>query len=514
MMPKINLRQKIGLILFGIGISLVIIDISFRAGGFIYLTLKENRNRIALSRGGEYRILFLGESTTAEGGWDSYPRKTGRILEKRVPAIKFSVINKGTPGVDTTYLLSRLQDNLKQYKPNMVVTMMGINDQAADVAHGGRLHRGIEYVKRLRLYKLLKVFFTKIRERDILKEIYLSRAHYYREKDDYMMAERLFNKAIKIKPKECDAYIEFARYYLDREDYLKAEEFFNKATQASHRDYVPYLEYGRYWMERQDYSKSEEMLKKALDLSGNSYKAFIELGHCYNDAGRFDQARQMFEKAVESSPRAYEAYLEFGRYYYQRQAMPEAEALFKKSLELNPDNEATCMDLGWCYAEQGKFTLAEEMFKKAIGIAPGTDIVYTELARFYESQGRKEEAQEIINKVVKNVRSTDDLSEMTKRNYRKLADIVLSKGIRLVCVQYPRRPLAPLKKMFKPTDKIKFVDNEKTFKEAIRNGSYEDYFVDRLAGDFGHFTSKGGDLLANNVADCIVEEYFFKASGE
>ena len=215
-MPKITWKQKIGLILFGVALSLVIIDIIFRAGGFIYLTLKENRNRIALSKGGEYRILFLGESTTAEGGWDSYPRKVGRILEKMVPGTKFSVINKGTPGVDTTYLLSRLKDNLKQYNPNIVVAMMGINDQVADVAHGGRLHRGIEYVKRLRLYKLLKVFSTKIQERDILKEIYIARAHYYQEKDDYMMAERLFNKVIEIKPKEYDAYIEFARYYLER----------------------------------------------------------------------------------------------------------------------------------------------------------------------------------------------------------------------------------------------------------------------------------------------------------
>ena len=243
-MSKITLKQKIGLILFGIALSLIIADIIFRAGRFIYLTGQESRNRRSLSKWGEYQILFLGESTTAEGGNDSYPRKTGRILREKIPGIKFSVINKAIPGVDSTYLLSRLEDNLRQYKPNMVVTMMGINDQAADVVHGGRLHRGIGYIKRLRLYKLIKVFLTKVRERDILKEIYSARARYYREKDDHIMAERLFNKAIKIKPKDYDTYIEFARYYLERENYSKAEEFFNKAAQVEPREYVPYLEYG------------------------------------------------------------------------------------------------------------------------------------------------------------------------------------------------------------------------------------------------------------------------------
>lgn len=514
-MPKITLKQKIGLILFGIALSLIIVDITFRAAGFIYLRAQENRNRRSLSKWGEYRILFLGESTTAEGGEDSYPRKVGRILRERIPGIKFSVINKGTPGVDTTHILSRLEDNLRQYKPNMVVAMIGINDQVTDVAHGGRLFRGIGYIKRLRLYKLLEVFWTKVRERDILKEIYLTRARYFQEKNDYMMAERLFNKAIKIKPEEYDAYIEFARYYLEREDYSKAEEFFDKAVQADPKEYVPYLEYGRYWMERQEYSKSEEMFRKALDLSDNDYKVFIELGQCYNNGGRFDEAREMFEKAIESNHGAYESYLEFGRYHYQRQDYLEAEALFKKSLELNPANESAYMELGWCYAGQGRLSLAEEMFKKAIEAAPGTDIVYTELARFYESQGREKEAQAIINKVAGKVRSTDELSEMTKRNYRKLADIVLMRGIKLVCVQYPRRRLEPLKKIFKSTDRIKIVDNRMIFREAIRKGSYEDYFVDRFAGDFGHFTSKGADLLAGNVADCIIKEYFpDKTSGK
>lgn len=507
-MSKINLRRKIGLILFGIGLSLVIIDIIFRAGGFIYLRSQESRNQRSLSEWGEYQILFIGESTTAEGGMDSYPRKVGRILRERIPDIKFSVINKAVPGVDTTYLLSRLEDNLRQYNPNMVVTMMGINDHAADVPHVEASWGFRRYIKSLRLYRILKLFLVNVREKDILKEIYLTRAHYYQEKDDSTMAERLFNKAIKIKPKDYDTYIEFARYYLEREDYLKAEELFDMAIRADYKEYVPYLEYGRYWMERQEYLKSEEMFRKALDLSGNDYRVFIELGQCYSNWGRFDEARGMFEKAIESNPRAYEPYLEFGRYYYQRQAYLEAEALFNKSLELNPDNEAACMELGWCYSGQGKLFLAEEMFKKAIEIAPGTDIVYTELARFYEKEGRQKEAQEIINKVVENVRGTDDFSETTKYNYRKLADIVLGKGIRLVCVQYPRRRLEPLKRIFKSAGKIKFVDNEKTFNNAVREGAYDDYFVDRFAGDFGHFTDKGADLLASNVSDVIVKEYF------
>ena len=49
------------------------------------------------------------------------------------------------------------------------------------------------------------------------------------------------------------------------------------------------------------------------------------------------------------------------------------------------------------------------------------------------------------------------------------------------------------------------MDNKEVFKEALKNGSYEDYFEDRFAGDFGHCTGKGNYILAENVAKSILK---------
>ena len=40
----------------------------------------------------------------------------------------FRVINKGIPGINSNFILSKLEENLKECKPDMVVSMIGIND--------------------------------------------------------------------------------------------------------------------------------------------------------------------------------------------------------------------------------------------------------------------------------------------------------------------------------------------------------------------------------------------------
>jgi hypothetical protein len=64
--------------------------------------------------------------------------------------------------------------------------------------------------------------------------------------------------------------------------------------------------------------------------------------------------------------------------------------------------------------------------------------------------------------------------------------------------------------MLEPYEGVIFVDNERVFKEALKKGEYRDYFSDTFAGDFGHCTEKGNRLLAENIANVILKEYFNK----
>ena len=77
-------------------------------------------------------------------------------------------------------------------------------------------------------------------------------------------------------------------------------------------------------------------------------------------------------------------------------------------------------------------------------------------------------------------------------------------GIPLVAVQYPVRSVEPLRRLLGARKDVWIVDNEAVFKEALRQASYAEYFVDTFGGDFGHTTPRGARLLAENVAQSIL----------
>ena len=79
-------------------------------------------------------------------------------------------------------------------------------------------------------------------------------------------------------------------------------------------------------------------------------------------------------------------------------------------------------------------------------------------------------------------------------------------------MQYPMRDVSAIRGFFSGDEDIAFVSNREAFEEALQESSYDDLFVDRFAGDFGHCTPKGNHLIAENVADAIFRNILSKNS--
>lgn len=100
----------------------------------------------------------------------------------------------------------------------------------------------------------------------------------------------------------------------------------------------------------------------------------------------------------------------------------------------------------------------------------------------------------------------------TRRNLEAVARTLRRRGIPMVAMQYPRRPAAPLRELLRGLHVV-VVDNRSIFEEALKRGRYEDYFIDRFAGDFGHCTSRGSRLLAENLARTMRSNGLLSVSG-
>jgi len=535
-----SLFQKTALILFGLILTVILLEAGLRLGGFVLSSLQEHRNKVSMSQRGTYRIMCLGESTTA----GQYPPFLEDILNQRNIGIKFSVIDEGILGAKTYTILSLLESNLDTYHPDMVITMMGINDYGAHLPYepiSGS--KAVNFLKSCRTYKLARLLWLHIVTR--LKEFnesdfFLSRskmpqAHVkeknipaseplskyeeiiksgnsYRDQGKLSEAEVVYKKVIKLNPENDAGYVELGTSYRKQGRFSEAEESFEKAIELNPKNDSAYTELGTIYRNRKKYSEAERVFKKAIEFNPQNYIAYAGIGDAYRAQGKYTKAEEAFKKAIELNPQNYIAYAWIGHCYREQGKYSEAEESYKKVIERNTENDKVDRNyvyLGDYYWEQGKLGKAEELFKKFITLNFENIRIYGALETLYEEMGNSKLAQEYGEKA-KELRSSR-YNPTTVDSYRKLREILSKRGITYVCAQYPMRDLESLKKIFRgDTEGIIFVDNEQLFKNAVQREGYREYFRDMFGGDFGHCTQKGNRLLAENIANTILKEVFGK----
>jgi tetratricopeptide (TPR) repeat protein len=484
-------RQRIIPAFLGLFLFFAFLEIGFRLGGFILLSIQDHRNAQSIKQKGAYRILCLGESTTQA----QYPQFLEEALNQRNLGVKFSVIDKGSSGTDTPAILSQVESYLDEYRPDAVVAMMGCNDE------GVRYYQNIPEAntwlfRHCRVYRFCRIIYMHILNKKNKVGLYgLNRL----DPDE---------KARELNPQNDSAYDGLGWFYLDQGKYLQAEDVLKKAIEFNPQNDNAYVGLGRFYRYQGKYLQAEDVLKKAIKFNPQNDNAYVELGRFYRYQGKYLPAQEALKKAVEFNPQNDNAYVELGWLYLDQNKSLGVENAFKKATELNPQNDNAYLGLGGAYLDQGKFSQAEYALKKAIELNSINDRAYGALLLLYAKIGRSDLAKSYAKKA--NRLRLEYYSPVTVGNYRKLKEILDKRKIKLICVQYPMRNLEPLKVIFEQDQGVIFVDNESIFKEALKKSSYKEYFKDMFAGDFGHCTDKGNRLLAQNIADSIFKEVFGK----
>lgn len=533
-MPSTNLRNKLALIALGIVLSLVILEIGLRLGGFIFLTLQEMNNKVSLDDQQTIRILCLGESTTALGGNAVYPRQLEEILNSRQHDLKFKVINKGIPSITTYHVVTHLDGYLDQYKPQIVTAMMGINDGAnykSSYDKKGSLWPSFWRQSRIyKFFQLLAIHLDQIRKERKIQEI--------------RTRTKKLQQVIESRPTSND-YTRLAGLYrvlLDWDDEVRALE---KAIQIDPNNYEAYGYLGLNARRCGDYKKAAVMFRKAVDHTPDKgdflLQAYTHLAEAYTLSGDYEKAEAVHHEAMEKAPGYLNGFYFIGDLYLQQGYCGEAVQYFRKQLEINPSSELTYGKDAFCLRQLGFSDVAGRLLWEGIKLNPTSAIIHAELASHliaqedyaeaekilekamalkkdlyneidinlldflmtsYEKQGKKKEAAQ-VRRIIQ--ARNDNINFETFQNYQILQDQLLKRNILLVAVQYPMRPIKSLKNMLNGGPNKILVDNEASFKQGVEKNGYDYYFNDRFAGDFGHCTPAGHRLIAENIARAILE---------
>ena len=469
----------------GVGVFLVLTEAGMRAAGYIILSLQDRRNRIAAEKKGSFRILCLGESTTQH----QWPPFLDEILNASKAGAPFTVIDKGRAGTTTSTIVSRLEQYLDEYRPHAVAVMMGINDA------GGHMpvvlpaaKRPVNAVRSLRIYTLMRYMRMHIAAR--------------------YGGARAPEQAPAVRPAQLtyQELLDASCGHQSRGEYAQAESLFLRAIDMAPDIDTGYLWLGGLYHAQHKYAHAEKLFLKALGLNPACPDGYYALGLLYQTQDMFGEAEAAFQKAIDAAPWNDGFHFKLAWLYREHGKYRQAEAAFKRAIELNPRSDEAYVGLGGLYHEQKKYIEAEGAFHNAIALEPRSDRAHAALALIYEATG--EQARARVYALRRDNARITYLGPSAASNYRRLKDILDRRRIPLVCVQYPMRNVGPLKKLFEHDDNVFFVDNEESFKDAVRQSGLNAVFRDMFAGDFGHCTDTGNRILAQNVAEVLLNRVF------
>lgn len=361
-----------------------------------------------IKRKDSYRIMCLGDSFTASGGEDSYPDLLQKILDTKGKdlGMELEVINKGVAGGNTASIVSRFIYNLDKYRPDLVITMMGINDEIKILPfedNGGILSKGL-------------VVFSKNKHKSSIEDVrsfsnkdidYIVLAQKKIEQGRYEIAEKILTKLIEIDPEDQMAHVILARCYRFKRMYDPGRNMIKKVIKMNPRNDKAYVELGRVYRTTGRYLEAKQMFEKAIEMNPFNPEAYIELVWWYREQGVSYKTVELLQKVIEIDPENYSAYAELGTFLRYSKNSHSVEAIFKKIIEDNPRNEVAYIILGWYYEDRAEYTKAKEMFEKAIEISPDNYRSYIGLGGIYRKEDAFIKSQENFEKAMAKVPRND-----------------------------------------------------------------------------------------------------------
>ncbi len=146
------------LIMFGCMLTLGLLEVVFTI--FAYQKTQEGLIALTPADTPKYRILALGESTTATLRGPAWPEYLEQLLNQHAGTEKFRVINAGVSGTTTKEVSARIDDYISLYNPHMVISMLGINDVSypdADIFASTKYEIVRDAIVQSRVYRFISI---------------------------------------------------------------------------------------------------------------------------------------------------------------------------------------------------------------------------------------------------------------------------------------------------------------------------------------------------------------------
>ncbi|NLO92331.1 MAG: tetratricopeptide repeat protein [Elusimicrobia bacterium] len=349
---------------------------------------------------------------------------------------------------------------------------------------------------------------------------------------NYSAAQAAFFKTLQLDSNNYRAMRHIADIYIEHSlEPQKAQTFLDRATRLNPDDASAHLLRARLFMRMGQSADAAGHLKSAVKLAP-SPQLWTELGNVQRDSGETTEAIASFRRAIQLNPNFGDAYATLGEIYSiqlknekifsdiahemlaKNISPPSAYSLYAQfASELNmPDMAQKLLDRAHYLAPEdpevnlamGSFYLnirhdadkARRHYRAALAANPESKAAHGGLLLAEEYLDMKPSSIVLGG-------AGHDVPVMLAENYREIKRILDRHRIQLLAMQYPMMKMEALKGIFDENSGVIFISNG-NFAELVQANGYARYFNDMFAGEYGHCSREGNQLIADNAARAII----------
>ena len=363
---------------------------------------------------------------------------------------------------------------------------------------------------------------------------------YYRGKTAYQarnttLATELFTSALMHRPDHFGALFELGMINHDQGNREIAQIYFQKLlTIYGNPDWDEngYLHAAWAKMQKGSYRDAEGLFMLAFARNPDTQETSFNLGMFYVNGRQYVegqyhlsrmgvillehanypviQHRTSYEtsfKSLDEQFRDWNAIMDAGDFYLHNRRYEDLLRIYSILLDRYPDERGekyiVYVRMSMAFIYLGQNDKAEALLTHVENTDPRMLLViYKELAGRFRKANETEMADMFLG--LYEQQRISHMDQALAESFKEIYSIAKRHDVQLMVMQYPTMDVSELYPYFPDSDVV-FISNEEPFRTLLLNTSYEELFKDRQGGFFGHSTELGHRMIAENVAQAIVD---------
>jgi len=541
-----KIKNRLIVFFVGILIFLVVLEVSLRIVGVIYARLSESDTISGTGKESsvETTILSVGDSVTFGIGAPtelSYPAQLQEMLNESQPKSKYTVINRGRPAQNSAQLLTRLEEQLQEFSPDIVTILIGAQNlvnyfgysiylESAHNQKRGFLLRVHDSLDSIRVYKFFRLIFSGEKAK-VSSDMDIVSGHHQntstiegnpdRKKtvvgtnhDDKKTPpagntlpmdhrERLGIEEFLIDQHQLALNLSLTDTGSQRDGDISLSPGFGPQKQMTYADRLrpeptPECVAASTYRETGEYDKALDLLLTVIEKKDVESECYYITGSIYRDWKEYDKAIEFFKKGIELDPGQFRNYEGIGEVYQLQNQLIRALLWYKKGFEHTRYDslyERCYVGINEVFNHMNNYQDAIQFFEKETKRKPLVNDYIHSLANDYLSLFKNSESKRHkgIDKTVLDWIEAD-IEQMIKLCSQYNAKVILQ--------NYPAEHFSDnLFRRIARRHHLPFVDHQSTFKNFIINDVQSpEYFVPD-----GHPNAKGYRLMAKKIWKAVKD---------